>query len=128
VSNKVLEIKKTSGSQVWAGASMNLDSAIDFSKGTTVTMNVWSPKLGAKILFKIENSKSPKDGNGNPTVFVEVEAVTTVANSWQLLTFNLTTSNAFSTTIPYDRVIIFPDFGNVGTDATYYFDNIQQSN
>jgi hypothetical protein len=128
VSNKVLEIKKTSGSQVWAGASMNLDSAIDFSKGTTVTMNVWSPKVGAKILFKIENSKSPKDGNGNPTVFVEVEAVTTVANSWQLLTFNLTTSNAFSTAIPYDRVIVFPDFGNAGTGATYYFDNIQQSN
>ena len=83
-----------------------------FQKEQKYTVNVWSPKVGAKILFKIENSKSPKDGNGNPTVFVEVQALTTVANSWQILTFDLTTFGAFSTSIPYDRVIVFPDFGN----------------
>lgn len=128
LSNKVVEITKTAGAQVWAGASLNLDSAIDLSKGTKVSVNVWSPKVGSKILLKIENSKSPKDGNGNPTVFVEVQALTTVANAWQTLTFDLTTFGAFSTSIPYDRVILFPDFGVGGTGDTYYFDDIKQSN
>jgi hypothetical protein len=128
LSNKVVKIEKPSGAQVWAGASLNLDSKVDFSKGTKVKINVWSPKVGAKILFKMEVSTSPKDGNGNPTVFVEVEATATVANSWQVLTFDLTSAAAFKTTNAYDRVILFPDFNVGGTGTTYYFDDIKQSN
>ncbi len=101
---------------------------VDFTKGTKVKVTVWSPKVGAKILYKMEDSTSPKDGNGNPTIFVEVEATTTVANSWQVLTFDLTSFGAFSTSNKYDRVILFPDFGVNGTGATYYFDDIKQSN
>ncbi|WP_339919711.1 hypothetical protein [uncultured Flavobacterium sp.] len=128
VSNKVVKIEKTAGAQVWAGASLNLDSKVDFSKGTKVNVNVWSPKAGAKILLKMEVSTSPKDGNGNPTVFVEVEATATVANSWQVLTFDLTSFAAFKTTNAYDRVILFPDFNVSGTGTSYYFDDIKQSN
>lgn len=128
LSNKVLKIEKTSGAQVWAGASLNLESTIDFSKGTKVKVKVWSPKVGAKILYKMEVSTSPKDVNGNPTVFVEVEATTTVANAWQEVTFDLTSSGAFNTANLYDRVILFPDFGANGTGAIYYFDDIKQSN
>ncbi|AOZ98404.1 hypothetical protein [Flavobacterium commune] len=128
LSNKVVKIEKPSGAQVWAGASLNLDAKVDFTKGTKVKVNVWSPKVGAKILFKMEVSTSPKDGNGNPTVFVEIEATTTVANSWQVLTFDLTSSAAFNTANAYDRVILFPDFGVNGTGTTYYFDDIKQSN
>ena len=128
VSNKVVKIEKPSGAQVWAGASLNLDTKVDFTKGTKVKVKVWSPKSGAKILFKMEVSTSPKDGNGNPTVFVEVEATTSVSNAWQELTFDLTSSSAFNTANAYDRVILFPDFGVNGTGATYYFDDIKQSN
>lgn len=128
VSNKVVKIEKTAGAQVWAGASLNLDSKVDFSKGTKVNVNVWSPKAGAKILLKMEVSTSPKDGNGNPTVFVEVEATATVANSWQVITFDLTTSSLFNTANAYDRVILFPDFNVGGTGTSYYFDDIKQSN
>lgn len=128
VSNKVVKIEKPSGAQVWAGASLNLDTKVDFTKGTKVKVKVWSPKSGAKILFKMEVSTSPKDGNGNPTVFVEVEATTSVTNAWQELTFDLTSSSAFNTANAYDRVILFPDFGVNGTGATYYFDDIKQSN
>lgn len=128
VSNKVVKIEKTAGAQVWAGASLNLDSKVDFSKGTKVNVNVWSPKAGAKILLKMEVSTSPKDGNGNPTVFVEVEATATVANSWQVITFDLTTSSSFNTANTYDRVILFPDFNVGGTGTSYYFDDIKQSN
>ncbi len=128
VSDKVVKIEKTSGAQVWAGASLNLESTIDFTKGTKVKVAVWSPKVGAKILYKMEVSTSPKDGNGNPTVFVEVEATTTVANEWQVLTFDLAAATGFSTANLYDRVILFPDFGVNGTGSIYYFDDIKQSN
>ena len=128
VSNKVVKIEKPSGAQVWAGASLNLEAKVDFTKGTKVKVKVWSPKSGAKILYKMEVSTSPKDGNGNPTVFVEVEATTSVTNAWQELIFDLTSSPAFNTANVYDRVILFPDFGVNGTGATYYFDDIKQFN
>lgn len=128
LSNKVVKLDKKSGAEVWGGASLNLDNTFDATKGTTVKVNVWSPKVGADILYKMELSTSPKDGNGNPSVNLEVHATTTVANAWQVLTFDLTSAASFSTTIKYDRVILFPDFGVTGTGATYYFDDIKQSN
>ncbi|MEL1254825.1 hypothetical protein AAEO57_13625 [Flavobacterium sp. DGU38] len=128
LSDKVVKIEKPSGAQVWAGASLNLENTIDFTKGTTVKINVWSPKAGADILYKMEVSTSPKDGNGNPTVFFEAHATTTTANAWQVLTFDLTTAPGFNTANKYDRVILFPDFGQMGTGSTYYFDDIKQSN
>jgi hypothetical protein len=126
LSNNVVKFEKASGAEVWAGASINLDSSVDFDKGTKVSVNVWSPKVGAKILFKMEDSKSPKDGNGNASVVVEVETLTTVANAWQVLTFDLTKFSAFSTANSYDTIIIFPDFGTAGAGTSYYFDDIKQ--
>lgn len=128
VSDKVLKLDKKSGAETWGGASLNFDDTFDSAKGTTVKVNVWSPKAGADILYKMELSTSPKDGNGNPTVAIEVHASTTVANAWQTLTYDLTTAPGFSTSIKYDRVILFPDFGVTGSGATYYFDDIKQSN
>lgn len=124
----VLEIEKLDGAFGWAGASMDLAGPVDFSSGTTVTVQVWSPRAGTPILFKMEDSNSPKDGNGNPTVFIEVQANSTVAGSWEELTFDLTSDTSFSTGIPYDRVILFPDFNNGGTGEFFYFDNLQLKN
>lgn len=129
VSNKVLKITKTAGSQTWAGASQNLDSKLDFTNGTKVKIAVWSPKANSTILFKMEDSSSPKDGNGNPTVFVEVQATTTTSNAWEILTFDLTTASSFNSSKSYDRVIVFPDFGvSNSSELIYYFDEIKQSN
>jgi hypothetical protein len=105
---------------------LNLDSKVDFAKGTKIKVTVWSPKVGAKILYKMEDSTSPKDGNGNPTINVEVEATTTVANAWEVLTFDLTSAASFNSANSYDRVILFPDFGVAGAGSTYYFDDIKQ--
>lgn len=124
----VLEIEKLDGAFGWAGASMDLAGPVDFLAGTTVTVQVWSPRAGTPILFKMEDSNSPKDGNGNPTVFIEVQATTTVAGSWEELTFDLTSDASFNTSIPYDRVILFPDFNNGGTGEFFYFDNLQLTN
>lgn len=126
ITNKVLEIQKPSGSQVWAGASMPLANPIDFVNfGTTITIKVWSPRAGVPILFKTEDLNSPPDGNGNPSVFAEVIATTTKANEWEELSFDMTTYAGFSTAIDYGNVIIFPDFNNGGQGETFYFDDIE---
>jgi hypothetical protein len=128
ISNNVLELNKTAGAQTWAGASMNLDAPVIFDNGTMVKVKVWSPRSGVAILFKMEDSTSPPDGNGNPSINVEVQATTTVANQWEELSFDLTSSAAFSTSNLYDRVILFPDFGNLGNDELFYFDDIFLTN
>ncbi len=129
-SNKVVSIEKPAAAQVWAGASLALTAPIDLTKGTKIKVAVWSPKVGAKILLKTEDTTSPKDGNNNPTVFVEVEALTTVANDWEVLTFDIAnpTRGAYNASILFRNVILFPDFSVAGTGTTYYFDNIEQSN
>jgi hypothetical protein len=129
-SNKVVSIEKPAAAQVWAGASLALTAPIDLTKGTKIKVAVWSPKVGAKILFKTEDTTSPKDNNNNPTVFVEVEALTTVANDWEVLTFDIAnpTRGAYNASILFRNVILFPDFSVAGTGTTYYFDNIEQSN
>ncbi len=128
VSDKVVKMDKKNGAETWAGASLNLENTFDAAKGTKVKVAVWSPKVGATILYKMELSTSPKDGNGNPSVNMEVQALTTVANAWEVLTFDLTSAASFSSSIKYDRVILFPDFGTTGAGETYYFDDIKQSN
>lgn len=127
-SGTVLEVQKPAGSQVWAGASMPLDGFINFDYGTTVKIKVWSPKVGAQILFKTEDLNSPPDNNGNPSVFAEVIATTTVANQWEELTFDLTSFGAFSTSIEYGNIIVFPDFGVAGQGDTFYFDDFILTN
>ena len=127
-SGKVVEIEKLSGAQVWAGASMDLAGPVNFANGTTIKVKVWSPRIGTPILLKMEDSTSPPDGNGNPTVFVEVIVNGTVAMAWEELTFDLTTFGAFSTANSYDRVILFPDFNNGGQGETFYFDDVVQVN
>lgn len=125
--NKVLKITKTAGSQVWAGASQELASGIDFSAGTKIKVAVWSPLANSTILLKLEDMSS-----GNPpTRFVEVRATTTTSNAWEILTFDLTapTGGSFSTSISYDKFVLFPDFGvSNSSELIYYFDEIIQSN
>lgn len=127
-SSNVLEIQKPTGSQVWAGASMPLDAPVDFAYGTIVKIKVWSPRSGVPVLFKMEDVNSPPDGNGNPSVFVEVIGTTTIANGWEEVSFDLTSFTAFSTSIEYSNVIVFPDFGNLGQGETFYFDDFILTN
>lgn len=120
----VVAIEKLAGAQTWAGASTDLDGIADFSTGTTIKVKVWSPRVGTPIMLKMEDSNSPLDGNGNPTVFIEVIVNSTVASAWEELEFDLTTDGSFDTSISYDRVILFPDFNSGGNGELFYFDDI----
>jgi hypothetical protein len=127
--SKVLKITKTAGSQTWAGASQDLDSRLNFANGSKIKVAVWSPLANSTILLKLEDLSSPRDGNGNPTRFVEVQARTTTSNSWEILTFDLTTASSFNSSISYDKIVLFPDFGvSNSSELIYYFDEIIQSN
>ena len=123
-STKVLSVNKLQDAQVWAGASIPLADAIDFSNSTTVAIKVWSPRAGTPILFKIEDSNSERDGNGNPTVFVEIQSSTTLVGTWEEITFDLSTIDSFDVSKSYDTAIVFPDFGTAGKGEMFYFDDI----
>jgi hypothetical protein len=118
-SAKVVQLTKSSGSEVWAGASMLLAGPIDFSSTTVVKIKVWSPRAGTPILFKIENAD-------NPNINAEVQAVTSVAAGWEELSFDISTSAAgvFDSANSYGRIALFPDFGAAGQGENFYFDDI----
>ena len=41
----------------------------------------------------------------------------------------LTTSNSFDSSVSYDKIVLFPNFGaSNSADLIYYFDEIKQSN
>ena len=81
-------------------------------------MKVWSPQSGIVVKIKLENLT-------NSALNTELDVNTTTSNAWEELTYNFTgIVNANN----YQKVIVFFDFGNLGTGTTYYFDDIKQSN
>jgi hypothetical protein len=104
--------------QPWGGSFLTLEEPINFTGGSTMKMKVWSPRVGARILLKVENVTTPN------TIFAEVEASSTKANEWEELTFNLPGINTANV---YNRVVIICDLGTPGNGSanfTWYFDDI----
>lgn len=117
-STKVGKLVKGSGAQVWAGSFIELSSPINFATQQQIKMKVWSPQAGIIVKLKLENL-------ANATINTELDATTTIANGWEELTYNFTGINNANN---YQRVVVFFNFGNPGTGATYYFDDIRLSN
>lgn len=117
-SSKVGKLIKGSGSQVWAGSFIELSSPINFASMQKIKIKVWSPQAGIIVKLKLENFATA-------SINTELDATTTVANGWEELTFNFTGINNANN---YQRIVVFFDFGNPGTGASYYFDDIKQSN
>ena len=113
-SNRVVKFFKAEGAEVWAGGFVEMPNPIDFSSETNITMDVWSPKSGATVMIKIENSN-------DPNTFVEVMATTSTSNTWENLSFDFSSVDQSTN---YSQVVVFMDFGNPGDDSDYYFDNI----
>lgn len=118
-SSKVAKLNKSDGSEVWAGTSLKLDGPIDFAQFPNILVDVWSPKQGATVLLKVENSADPQN------IFAEVTATTTTSNAWETLTWDF---SAIDLSQSYDVVVLFFDFGNAGDGSDYYFDNIRHVN
>ena len=123
-SGSVLSITKPTDAQVWAGVAMPVAENIDFSSSTVLKMQVWSPAAGVPFLLKIEDTTSPPDGNGNPSVIAEVFMNTTVASTWETLCFDMSTHSDFNASNSYNQVVVFANMNNPGTGATYFMDGI----
>lgn len=116
-SSKVARMVKSAG-QPWGGSWISLASPIDFSTSRIFKMKVFSPRVGAKVLLKVENQT-------NAGISYEKQVLTTVANAWEELTFDY---NAINTANSYQKVVIIFDNGTMGDGSanyTFYFDDIK---
>jgi hypothetical protein len=72
-----------------------------------------SPAVGKVIKLKLENADA--------SVTHEVDVLTTVADAWEVLTFDFIEAPVAQ----YNRVVVFYDFGNPGDGSVYYFDEME---
>ena len=115
-SAKVGQMIKGAG-QTWGGSFIDYGSPIDFSTKKTMKMKVYSPRVGAKVLLKVENAT---DGG----ISFDKEVATTVANAWEELTFDYSAINASKS---YQKVVLIFDNGTAGDGSanfTFLFDDI----
>ena len=104
--------------EVYGGSFIELVNPINFSVLRTFKVKVFSPRVGAKLLLKVENAT-------NGGISFEREVTTTTANAWEELTFNFSTINVGNS---YSKVVLIFDLGTTGDGSpnfTYYFDDIK---
>ncbi len=110
-SDKVGQMVKFAG-EVFGGSTLALGGAIDFGTNTMISMKTWANRVGAPILLKLEGPAP-----------VEVNMMSTVANEWEVLTFDFDGLTAGT----YTGITIIYDLGTAGdgsADFTLYFDDI----
>ena len=116
-SNRVGKMVKQPG-EGWGGSVIGLGEAIDFANNKYVRIKVWSPRVGARLLFKVENA-------ADAGIFYEKEVTTTVANDWEDLVVDFSGIDLAHT---YERVVLIFDLGTPGdgtANYTFYFDDIR---
>lgn len=119
-SSKVAKMVKNPG-QTWGGSVIALTSPIDFSANKIMRMKVHSPRVGAKVLLKVENLS-------NGGINFEKEVLTTKANQWEELVFDYRNIDVSKS---YSKVVLIFDNGTAGdgtSNFTFYFDDLKQSN
>lgn len=119
-SSKVAKMVKNAG-QPWGGSFINLTGNIDFSANKIFRMKVFSPRVGAKVLLKVENA-------ANTALSYEKETLTTVANTWEDLVFDYSAVNTANT---YQHIVLIFDNGTMGdgtANFTFLFDDIRLTN
>jgi hypothetical protein len=127
-SNHVMKSTKTVGAQVWAGTTIGTPSGFAqpiplTSAATKMSVKVFSPAAGIDVKLKLDNHANPNNG-----LSVETDVLTTVANQWETLIFDFSQpasgTPAFNPSNTYDLASIFFDFGNAGTGAVFYWDEV----
>ena len=89
------------GGDIWAGSYIELDSYLDFSVNTHISMSVYSPISGLTVKFKLE---------GNNGAATERDSYTTLSNAWETLTWSF----AGEPSNTYNKLVLMFDFGNIG--------------
>ena len=115
-SGNVAKTIKSAG-QVWGGSWISLAAPIDFTTNKTFKVKVFMPRVGAKLLLKVENA-------ADASINFQQEATGTLANAWETLTFDYSTIDASK---QYQHLVIIFDNGTMGdgtANFTYLFDDI----
>ncbi len=129
--NTVAKFVKVAAGQPWAGATLYTTASnksvprVGFATSKIVTLRVYSPAVGEKIRLKFEDA-----ADNTKTIEVDATTLTTQANSWETLTFDFSTpasgTAAYNAATTYNKVSVFPKFLTaVGSDTTYYFDELK---
>src|SRR5690606_35617160 len=114
--NKVAKLLKGTGAS-WAGSCLTMDSPIVFSIHKAFFMKVYAPRVGAKVVLKVENLT-------NGATSYEQEKTTTKANEWEELTFDYSGIDASQS---YQKIVVIFDNGTGGDGSasyTFYVDDI----
>lgn len=107
------------GGQVWAGAYLDLDAALNFTTEKFITLRVWTDApIGTPMNLKVEQQSN----RGNS---LELGTVTTVTGGWETLSWDFSAAGASV----FDSLVFLFDIGNLGNGtatSTFYFDDVQQ--
>ncbi|WP_297703697.1 hypothetical protein [uncultured Eudoraea sp.] len=117
----VFEFNKAAGAAWYSGMFQIFPADMDISTSQSFSFKIWSPKAGINVRFQIE-----KEGGG--AVTYQLDQTLATANSWVTLTYDF--SGIVNPADGYDKIVIFPDFDDVGQPAgdgsIYYIDDITQ--
>jgi hypothetical protein len=124
--NQVAITTKPRGAPLWAGTTVEV-AGVSYGLTATnsqITLRVYSPDAGIPVRVKVEDAT-------DPTHSVETEALTTVANAWETLTFDFNNqaagTAALNPSYTFDKLSIFFNFGTDGDTAgekIYYWDDV----
>lgn len=114
----VLAISKPTSADIWSYAIITtLNNSSEFIAGDdkTLSLRVWSPVDGTRILLKLEESNN----QSNP---IQLERTTSVSNAWETLSWDF--SDLYIPSANYIKAVLFIDGGVQATEEhTYYFDD-----
>jgi hypothetical protein len=116
ITQNVAKFIKSAGAETWAGATLPLATPLDLDTYSNISLKTWSPKIGAVVKVKIENADA--------SITWEVDMNTTTLNAWEELVYDFSGAPA----AVYVNLVVFFDFGVVGDDSVYYFDDYQLTN
>ena len=125
--NNVLKTIKPLGAIFYAGTTigtgMGFATPIPITASSTkMSVRIYSPAAGLDIKLKIEDHTAG-------THSVETDVKTTVGNQWETLVFDFNNpaanTSAYNAAYTYDKATVFFDFGNTGTGAIYYIDDLK---
>jgi hypothetical protein len=127
---RVAKVVKSDAAESWAGTTVSTGvnqslPTIPLAAGSLMmSLRVWAPATGVPIRLKLEDALIKEHS-------VETEAMTTVANGWQTLTFDFANqasgTPAFNPAYTFSKASVFFNFGSTGAAAgakTFYFDDL----
>lgn len=109
---KAIKITRNGGEK-YAGAWLPVNGVASNQGPQKVSARVYSPSAGIQMAIKLEHDESRGSGDVLANEVVQV--------GWQTLTWTFKSLDASKT---YNRLVLLPNLGKLGTGQVYYFDDL----